>query len=79
VIRGADDFEPSTIPRLAYTADELAVAVGISLGSLNGWIRAGDHPPFFVAPGGRTRIFPLDTAREWLRAKVEGGDDDHDA
>ena len=66
----AQDVEP--VPRLALTIHEVAMALSISVGTLNKLIQSGKGPPSFIVPGGRLRRFPTDAVRRWINAQVEG-------
>ena len=64
----AQNVEP--VPRLALTVHEVAMALGISVGTLNKLVQSGKGPPSFIVPGGRLRRFPTDAVRRWLNAQV---------
>lgn len=64
----AQNIEP--VPRLALTIHEVAMALSISVGTLNKLIQSGKGPPSFIVPGGRLRRFPTDAVRRWVNAQV---------
>lgn len=64
----AQNVEP--VPRLALTIHEVAMALSISVGTLNKLIQSGKGPPSFIVPGGRLRRFPTDAVRRWVNAQV---------
>ena len=65
----AQNVEP--VPRLALTIHEVAMALSISVGTLNKLTQSGKGPPSFIVPGGRLRRFPTDAVRRWVNAQVE--------
>lgn len=62
------------VPRLALSIRELATSLGVSARSVAGWVADGTGPPSFVQ--GRLRLFPLDTAREWLEQRARASEQD---
>jgi excisionase family DNA binding protein len=58
------------VPRLALTMQEVAIALSISVGTLNKLVQSGEGPPSFIVPGGRLRRFPTDAVRRWVNAQV---------
>jgi excisionase family DNA binding protein len=64
----AQNVEP--VPRLALTIHEVAMALSISVGTLNKLVQSGKGPPSFIVPGGRLRRFPTDAVRRWVNAQV---------
>ena len=64
------------IPRLALGIDELAVALGVSPGTVRSWRKNKTGPPNFRTPDGRRILFPISAVEEWLRGQATGTEDD---
>ena len=53
------------VPRLALNTEELAKAIGVSVGTVATMLRRGTAPPSVVVCD-RLRRFPIDLVRAWL-------------
>jgi excisionase family DNA binding protein len=61
------------IPRLAISIPELAAALSVSTGTVQGWLRNGTAPPHIRTPEGRRILFPVKAVELWLLDCAEGG------
>lgn len=61
----------STIPKMNYSRKEAALALGISLVTLDAFIhRAADPLPTFKA-GSRKVLIPVDAMEAWVKRETE--------
>ena len=56
------------VPRLAFTRQELAASLGISVGTVDAW-KAKQGLPFLRRGG--VVLFPVDEVRTWLANNLE--------